>query len=299
MKTYLQASSLGNYVKESLLNGSEGKVMGITSKGIFLLFGKKSVFLTYNDHYSPFNIVLPVESVLPDDLVVGDVVYFSQDELLIPTCELTISLHNTQVWIPASPLSIVNSELAQIQNSQNLLAEIFKIGPEKGFFFLTHSVDQDTASQSKIRQSTQLFAQAFHSNHLTDCLAAADQLLGLGSGLTPSGDDWITGYILYHARMDLAKKQSVLPFIASLGAELTFSAYQKTTCISANRLDAAQKGWSEAFFLSAIDYLFNTSSSNPQELADKIYQFGHSSGVDTFIGITAACIAAKEFSIKA
>jgi hypothetical protein len=298
MKTFLQAVSVGNYVKESLIDGSEGKVMGITSKGIFLLFGNKSLFLTLNDHDSPFNVILPADGILPGELSVSDSVYYSQEDLLIPTRELTVSLHGSPVWTPAPPCSILNDDVSQVAHSQILSDEIVKAGPEKGFFFLTHAPDQEVPQQTAIRQSTQQFSLAFQANHLSECVIAAEQLFGLGSGLTPSGDDWITGYILYHTRLDLAMKQNIRPFIVSLGAELLFSSYHKTTWISTNRLEAALKGWSEAFFLAAINFLFNSSSANPQEVARILYRFGHSSGVDTFTGIANACKSKVDLSIK-
>lgn len=295
MKTHLYAASIGCYARESLLKASEGKVVGITTKGIFLEFEQRSIFLTKNDHNSPFNIILSPSDLIPSSLASGDIVYFSQGDLLIPARDMAISLADIPVWTPPSPVRIVNSFPEQVKCTRQLLSELMKLDPQKGFLFLNCDSQADTAGQAQIRQAATAFTQSVRTNNLQASLEASTRLFGLGSGLTPSGDDWITGFLLYQCRLDMAKKIK-RPFLTRLGAELVYTAYRKTTWVSANRLEAALKGWSEEIFLSAINYLFGDNRNCSEDIARGLMNFGHSSGVDTFVGIASGCEASNAYN---
>jgi hypothetical protein len=289
VQTHLTASSIGIYVQTSLPGKTTGKVIGVTSKGTFLLFGSSTIFLTVNQHLSPFNIILPPDSHLLVELTVGDSVIYSQNELLIPERQLTISLAGVPVWAPPALLPPQNSDREQFQNARQILEELLLLVPQKGFSFLGKESGSDSPEQAAIRHSTAVFTRSFQSNDLAACLEASLALFGLGTGLTPSGDDWLTGFILYHSILNLAKSKSLSPFLRSLGPELVFSAYRRTTWISANRLESALKGWSEGIFISVIASIFGDSRVDTTAIAQYLHQFGHSSGVDTFTGIYAAC----------
>ena len=203
--------------------------MGVTSKGVFLLFGKSSLFLTRDTHMSPFNIILSPENALPRELSIGAPVYYSQGDLLIPDCQLTISLVDTPVWTPPPPCPLNASRAEQVSNARIIYQGLQNFDPQKGFLFLVNKATADTPEQTQIRQSVKSFSKAFIGNDLQTCLHAAAHLFGLGTGLTPSGDDWITGFMLYQCCREIATKKAPRPFIASLGAELVFTAYHQTT----------------------------------------------------------------------
>ena len=289
MRSSIQALSMGIYVRESLTNGSEGKVMGLTSKGVFLLFDQHSIFLTYSDHDSPFTIVLPHESLATAGITAGDVIYYSQNDVLIPSREFALSLQDIPVWEPFPPLLPINSRVEMVHNGHQIEKELFSAYSEKGWGFLQHPDEQDDPDQQQIRQFTRVFTSGFWERDLSACLEAADHIIGLGSGLTPSGDDWLTGFLLFDIRQIQANNQRPNDFINELGKGLVRKAYQKTTWVSANRMEASLKGWSEALFLDIIDHLFRSSLANLPSHLSFLYNYGHSSGVDTLMGILAAC----------
>ena len=126
--------------------------------------------------------------------------------------------------------------------------------------------------------------ESYHKQDLGDFLTYSSRLLGSGSGLTPSGDDFLTGFFLYHIRYSQSSGTSTESLL-KWNAELTELAFQKTTTISANRLQAAGRGWSEDVFLNLIDHLFDLSIPLMPDFINILMNFGHSSGVDTFMGI--------------
>ena len=64
--------------------------------------------------------------------------------------------------------------------------------------------------------------------------------------------------------------------------------FEKTTTISANRLEYAARGWSEELFLRLIDHLFDSQKPFDNEKIQLLADFGHSSGIDTMMGIMYA-----------
>ena len=112
--------------------------------------------------------------------------------------------------------------------------------------------------------------------------AAADaalDLLGLGPGLTPSGDDLLAGMLLaldWLARPDL---------VAAIGARLLAAAAERTTRISRAHLAAASTGQGAA---PLHDLLAALASPDPDSLdpaLERISRIGHSSGCDGIAGI--------------
>jgi hypothetical protein len=63
---------------------------------------------------------------------------------------------------------------------------------------------------------------------------------------------------------------------------------ERTTKISANRIKAACQGWAEEIFLEVLDHLLVSSVELLDEEVQRLVNFGHSSGVDTCMGIHSA-----------
>jgi hypothetical protein len=110
-----------------------------------------------------------------------------------------------------------------------------------------------TEEQEEIQRSVITFKQTYFSHKSEECLRAAAALFGLGGGLTPSGDDVITGFQLYQVRVRALQNKAERAFIIEMGQKLTELAYQKTLYVSANRLEAACQGWTEDLFLKVLD----------------------------------------------
>ncbi len=106
------------------------------------------------------------------------------------------------------------------------------------------------------------------------------KMLGLGIGLTPSGDDFLGGLLLFYMayEQDNAK---ILNYEILNNLELTNS-------ISAEYLIAATKGYGAEVFHILLQELNNDEASFDNILS-RIDNIGHSSGFDTMFGILIAC----------
>ncbi|MCT4707919.1 DUF2877 domain-containing protein [Enterobacteriaceae bacterium H16N7] len=106
-------------------------------------------------------------------------------------------------------------------------------------------------------------------------------LIGLGPGLTPSGDDMLTGALaaLYSHPQILALKrcQHMLPDFQSL--------LQMTTSVSCGYLDSAARG---QFSTPLVRLISRLAQSRESESAIRaLLGHGHTSGADTLLGLVA------------
>jgi hypothetical protein len=114
-------------------------------------------------------------------------------------------------------------------------------------------------------------------------MQALERLAGLGPGLTPSGDDFIVGYLAsLHSRCQL--DPVLRPFLNGLTAPLA-------------RLAAASNPISRQFILNAVDCEFAEAltqlvaaiaahdQQGAREAAEQVASVGHSSGCDSLLGL--------------
>jgi hypothetical protein len=285
------ATFLGSLVIEAFASGNKGSIMGLSSKGIFLRVGDYVLFITDAPYKSPFNIYVPGFPRLMEALKQGERFELLIDSINFLDSGTKILTENAETWSPYPPRSIASTLHARIQRAKQLLDDIARIDPRKGWIFLHHSANQPEInadpSHQHIIEKTSEFIAGFKNEDLARCLGAAESLLGLGGGLTPSGDDWLTGFFLYFERLNQASNTRN-DFLQALGNKIETLAFQKTTTISANRILAARRGWAEEPFLDVIDTLFSIEGQFNPGTPELLARFGHSSGVDTTLGISAA-----------
>jgi hypothetical protein len=111
-------------------------------------------------------------------------------------------------------------------------------------------------------------------------------LIGLGPGLTPSGDDFICGLMValhYLGFTDAARKvsEAVLPI-----------ALRETNIISAQLLRCAAAGQASSALFDVLDAVL--TCSNLEEHIDVIGAIGHTSGWDSLAGAALVCAAILE-----
>ena len=121
-------------------------------------------------------------------------------------------------------------------------------------------------------------------SHQLDDLSALTQLIGLGTGLTPCGDDFLVGYLagLWCTVQDIVKRRQ---FVSSLG-QAVIHLSGRTNDIGRTYLHHAAYGQVS----SRLDTLARAISrpESPAELlgvAESAMQSGHTSGMDAVTGL--------------
>ena len=124
---------------------------------------------------------------------------------------------------------------------------------------------------------------AIRRRNLAEADGAASRLLGLGTGLTPAGDDFLCGLV--------AACRCVEPpggpdrrFTAAWGQALS-TRLEATTAISATFLECAINGCFAGAVTTLIEAMADGSATAAREALDHLCARGHSSGMDTATGL--------------
>jgi hypothetical protein len=120
----------------------------------------------------------------------------------------------------------------------------------------------------------QALAQTKRNESDNEIAAAAGQLAGLGSGLTPAGDDFLIGVM---AALWLTGQRALLPKLANIAAP-------RTTALSAAFLRAAAQGEFIEPWHALAQALCTGEVESFRRAVEGVAQFGASSGRDALAG---------------
>jgi len=107
------------------------------------------------------------------------------------------------------------------------------------------------------------------------------RLLGLGPGLTPSGDDYLGGMMIALRAFGYG------PAAEGLYAIIRREAPRRTNAISGAHLAAAREGWGAAPLHDVLDRLAAKSDAPLSSLTPAVGRIGHTSGWDALTGLLA------------
>lgn len=116
--------------------------------------------------------------------------------------------------------------------------------------------------------------------------AATYALLGLGPGLTPSGDDVVAGLMVGLRRLGLGGLAD------QVGPAVTTAARRRTTALSAALLELAARGEAAATALDLVDAL--AGHGDLEQAAQALFALGHTSGRDLAAGLAIAAATVAE-----
>lgn len=125
------------------------------------------------------------------------------------------------------------------------------------------------------------FTDAVARRHLDDSRRAALRLLGLGQGLTPSGDDWLTGFVFaaHHYPDRIGVALPAVAAVAQRGATVDVSLSILRNALQGRAIDPLHR------LLAALT---RPAGSGIDEALAALADVGHSSGTDMALGLLAA-----------
>ena len=288
-----RAKSIGSKAYESLVGVQRGRVFGQTSQGIFIKTTSKWLnFLSFESYRGPLTINLPPNDGLIQMIVAGMGINISPGNFFVPNTGLWISLEEAEIWEPEAPASdLVSKEIRQAR-LVSLANRIIDAKYNSGLVpLLPHLLQIDDPGRSINNgppalhdEILQLGQQMIFTNNLP-VAASAERLLGSGSGLTPSGDDFILGMLLVFNRwQSLYLKLSKLD---QFNSHLVEAAYQKTTTLSGNLIECSSLGLGNERLIQTLDWIVS-GKDEEMDLVDNLLSWGSSSGVDAFVGYVIA-----------
>ncbi|WP_240777744.1 DUF2877 domain-containing protein [Nonomuraea basaltis] len=176
-----------------------------------------------------------------------------------------LSLRVRRWWDPAPPLG--RADRTELADAAVLLARPAEPGP-------------GLAGNGAVESLAGSCAKGW----LLGVVTAAEQLVGLGPGLTPSGDDVLAGLLVTLRHLGAATEADRAVWLADwLGATVTFDARTRTTPLSATLLHCAARGEASPEVLAVLRGVTGRQALEPA--LRRLHRLGHTSGADLAQGI--------------
>lgn len=259
---------------------SEGQVHHVFDRSCNLINREGAILSLVSTEIGPgpFSITLSKAGSTPrdllgiwDDITLFSRVRYSSDQIQIGSVQIDLTI--AKIWNPKPAWEdILSDTLAQTsQILEDLLPfrSTASTGLRNGHF---------SPSATTLKAAWRELSAATQENDIGRAKLGAKKMAGLGSGLTPAGDDYLMGFIYsLWSQWDPKKAQG-------WATELVKVAVPQTTRLSAAWLEAAANGQAAEPWHRFVDALIQEDPRNLVQATDRILATGHSSGVDALTG---------------
>lgn len=286
---YLTAVAIGHGAHEILRSETDAIVWGNTSKGLFAVTdNKKVVFISHQPFKGPLtiNIIkkLPAHQTFSHETHI----LLSPDEIRFVQSGLEIRINpQTHVWTPMI-LNMTGFDLNAFINRSKLIGceMINQLSNRKpDFSSSTHgNIYVQEQAQENQTNITSTLISALSARDKAAVYESLSNLLGCGEGLSPTGDDFICGFVLAaHAWKEIlypgfSFKKTILNIVEV--------AWEKTTALSANLIACAASGSADERIIGCMKWL-NNGGLSAALVMEELLSYGSSSGLDTLAGMLA------------
>jgi hypothetical protein len=213
------------------------------------------------------------------DLAVNDTV-FTTDQMLMISNKLIISVEKADMWESKLPIYPVNPEVFY-QNISKVKQFIDLHGKDGGIKKSQMPQSPFDMEMSKILEERVLTLQAeIMKEGMPNAVYNASRLIGLGPGLTPSGDDFLVGLF---TSMNIPN--SPLYGYRTFADEVVEKAKTLTNAISYMALKKAAHGHVRESIIQLVQSIFNGKEEEVTLSLNKVLNIGSSSGTDIALGL--------------
>ncbi|MGI9489468.1 MAG: DUF2877 domain-containing protein [Geminicoccaceae bacterium] len=289
----LDAASVGVLAGDALSRPSNANVFASFERSFCLDVG--GTLITVGDgslHDGPLNVRLTGyhdAAFTADHGIEVSQCWMTSPDRLRRTDGLTVNLANAIVWQPEIPAAGPNLSKPR-DGLNNLLALLQERDLENDG--LIRLVLPDPCPRTPTERTAMPHIEALKTDlprWLSDDIPPdpnpAIQLLGLGPGLTPSGDDLLAGILIAWHHLGASEMSN------RLGHLLVAASAARTTPISQAHLIAAAKGYGASPLHRLLKALIADRRAELAETLDAVAKIGHSSGMDAVAGMVLALTA--------
>lgn len=289
-------SSTGPLARRALRDSARGKVEAVFERSFYAVIKDCWIcILPCGGGMGPLNARCEeagLESSIQRFVRVGDEATVDHGILSIGT-KLSFDFRQSAGWRPPILSRCEQHSVAQGMNALRRHLDLRSL-PSNGMAFVL--VDEDRATDSEVPlaaatkeplESLFLLLSTAMATGKTFCIDTRmiEPLLGLGPGLTPSGDDVMGGVILTLHLLGLAHLRD------ALWAQLKPSLPEATNRISIAHMEAAAEGYGHEAVHDLINAILAGHTGNLDRQLDAISAIGHTSGWDTLVGIVVTASA--------
>lgn len=289
----IEIKRAGAFIEPVLNVNQVGKVIGITSKGIFLLFDQHVVFLTADTHKNPFMLQVSEPGEFPAGIALNQEAVLENRVLRIH--DSIYDLSQIAEFVPM-PIKRTNHTGSLEQFHPKVVETYHSIHSAKyqdSFLFIADAMlNRKTPSDSRqkeLLEAVQNLRHGVKDHQLSLCEQAFLAITGNGKGLTPSGDDLLCGFLLItnslHDESDPG--ETFISDLNYLAIEVTRA---HSTWISANLVEAATRRLVDERVGMTAQLLLGQCRMDLITVVARLESFGNSSGIDAFTGMAAAIL---------
>jgi Protein of unknown function (DUF2877) len=283
--------------------GWTGEVIAVHARSCYLMGDDSDIYAVVAESLGngPLNVVIPAAtSQWLSGLSAGSSAA-SSAELLLLGDSLEIGLEHAALWDPKAYPALG----ADLEGLRRSLAEIFRTAsadsPGHSLARLLPYLDEEDLPSPldgviHFPRSHALIAglrDALVQRNRRSLKVVASSLAGLGSGLTPSGDDFLAGVLLAIA---LAQEHQANADLGEIGALLLETAAARTHEISGAHLRTALAGEVGERWHPLIAAISAGNAERAGDAALSVMKIGETSGADMLAGFLVGMGAVHQFS---
>jgi hypothetical protein len=258
-------------------------------------------------------VVLAGHGNAPFAIVITDSSAFDFNECTVRT-PMRVAANATSLSIPSAGLRIALDDAARYNPHRTVVAtghlamHLERNGKELAHLLQRRAGDEgfgplaqvcgtlDRVDESKnpfcrrALEAIPLFLQGVVGGDEALVTQGAGGLIGLGPGLTPSGDDCLVGALGWLMMTAGARRN----WIERVGELVRLGALNKTTLVSYTYLDAVSRGMVGEYLGDVIEALVNRGSEEVRKAAERVASLGSTSGCDMLLGVYRALMLTIE-----
>ena len=271
------ARSISRPVRERLQHPFSARVLALFEHACDLATAEGDVIALVTPQVGdgPLNVVLDEEGQGFATIEVGMAAWLEEERLHVGG--LTVALDNATLWEPRPDWERLRARRdAWVERLPLLHALALRYAPEGSLLALTYKMAGGLdATLATAREATEALRAGWQGD-VARLQAGAARLAGLGIGLTPAGDDFLTGLMLWGwlAHPDPDR-------LCHLLAE---AAVPRTTTLSAALLRAAARGEGGAAWHALLAALVHGENEEIARGAQDVLAHGATSGADALAG---------------
>jgi len=277
----LKALSAGPIAWRALRNPATGRVIAVFERCFYVDFSRTTLCIGPRDFSEgPLNVVTDAPastSWSASGLRVGDPASLTTHHILAGS-HLRFDLSSLSPWLPEPRKFGASAQLSLVQIS-NFYRDH---RPNDGL--AAHIFEEKVISLPRAQRPLSELATWLKQRLRTcraDVASPISKLLGMGPGLTPSGDDFIGAMMITLRWLD---ENGSADDLARAVGELAPTA---TNPVSAQHLHAAGEGYGSDALHDLLNAIADTDTQRQRTALKKLVATGHSSGWDALAGVYA------------
>lgn len=262
-----------NYLPHILYENSVGNIHSVFQTSFNLVFQDKLVHVgSLGTPLSAFGVNIPRNSLqqLLKGISAGNSVRYDDGKIMIDTTNHEVKIKLDKLSEVDLRLNRLPIDLVDVKNN-----EIFRLINKIDFI-------RDSGVIRSVKESSVLNELIYaQSDHKKVIKASIEHFFGRGIGLTPSGDDFISGLIMVESCFldDSSWREELREFLSS----------HSTTDVSSSYYQCLLNGYvSESFKYLLSNLSVSVESAKARRLVNNVTNYGHTSGIDTLFGIQVA-----------